>query len=230
MNVAIVLSGGTGTRLGGPIPKQYVEIGGKPIFGYSLDLFQQADFIDGIVFVCHKDWEKIVLDYVEKYGVKKFFCFAPSGDSRQQSVKNGLFACRGRLKDTDVVLVHDAARPNASEELLRRLTDLSGYDGVMPAVPVKDTTYYSEDGKEISSLLDRDKLRAGQAPESYLFGKYLRLHETISDERIARAKGSSEIAFANGLRIRIVDGEESNYKITTPMDLEKFRAEKEGKR
>lgn len=230
MNVAIVLSGGTGTRLGGSIPKQYVEVGKKPIFGYSLDLFQKFDRIDGIVFVCHRDWEEVVRSYAEKNGIAKLLAFAPSGDSRQQSVRNGLFACRGRLADTDVVLVHDAARPNASEGLLQRLLDLSGYDGVMPAVPVKDTTYYSEDGKEITSLLDRDKLRAGQAPESFLFGKYLRLHESLSEEQIARVRGSSEIAFSHGLRIKIVDGEEENYKITTPMDLEKFRAEKEEKK
>ena len=93
----------------------------------------------------------------------------------------------------------------------------------MPVLRVKDTLYFSENGKIISELLDRDKIFAGQAPESFVFGKYFIINQTASIEEIDTIRGSSEIAFKHGLKIKLIDGDENNYKITTIADLEKFK-------
>lgn len=94
-------------------------------------------------------------------------------------------------------------------------------------MPVKDTIYYSETGEQISSLLNRDQLFAGQAPESFLFSKYLNIHEGMTEEQLSLVRGSSEIAFRHGLKVKLIPGDEHNYKITTMADLEKFKSEVE---
>ena len=226
MNIAIILSGGTGTRMKLSRPKQYLEVQDKPIIGYSLDLFERSEKIDGIVVVCHNDWKDFVQEYAKEQGISKLFAFAESGETRQESLYSGLKACEGVAEKNSVVLIHDAARPNLTEDLIDRLLELDGYDGAMPVIGVKDTVYYSEDGSEISSLLNRDKLFAGQAPESFAFDKYFAIHNEVPVEELKKTRGSSEIAFRHGLKIKLVDGDENNYKITTASDLEKFEAQK----
>ncbi|MBQ3755164.1 MAG: 2-C-methyl-D-erythritol 4-phosphate cytidylyltransferase, partial [Clostridia bacterium] len=82
--------------------------------------------------------------------------------------------------------------------------------------------YYTDDGKTIGKLLNRDKIFAGQAPESFVFGKYVAINKAVSTEEINATRGSSEIAFKHGLSVKLVEGDEDNYKITTIADLEKF--------
>lgn len=228
MNIAIILSGGTGTRMKLSIPKQYVEVSKKPIIAYSMNTFQSLDEIDRIVIVCHQDWQEYLLRFIKEQKVTKFIGFANSGLSRQESILNGLLFCKSFAKNEDIVLLHDAARPLVSRKMILDLLELGTYDGKMPILPVKDTIYYSEDGKGINKLLSRDALFAGQAPESFVFGKYLSVNEGVSQEELHTTKGSSEIAFRHGMRIGLVDGDENNYKITTPFDLEKFRTAIEG--
>ena len=99
MNIAIILSGGTGTRMKLSRPKQYLEVRDKPIIGYSLDLFERCERIDKIVVVCHSDWKDFVAEYARKEGISKLFAFAPSGETRQESLFNGLKACVGVAAD-----------------------------------------------------------------------------------------------------------------------------------
>lgn len=221
MNVAIILAGGTGTRLGGDIPKQYIVVSGKPIITYCLEKFEKNSHIDSIVIVAAEEWRAFIRENMK--GISKFSGFAPAGSSRQQSILNGMNACD---TDTSAVIIHDAARPNVSDRIISEcILGLEQYDGVMPFLPVKDTIYYSETGVQISSLLNRDQLVAGQAPESFCYQKYLSIHDGMTEKQLSQVRGSSEIAFRNGLRIKLIKGDEHNYKITTMKDLEKFRLE-----
>ena len=92
----------------------------------------------------------------------------------------------------------------------------------MPVIAVKDTTYYSEDGKKIKDLLDRSKLWAGQAPEAFIFGKYLKVHDEMSHDELLKINGSTEIAFKNGMNVEMIKGDPMNFKITTQEDLANF--------
>lgn len=128
----------------------------------------------------------------------------------------------------DNIIIHDAARPNVSERIISQCMDkLSEYDGAMPVLPVKDTIYLSENGENITSLLNRDQLYAGQAPESFKYGKYLEIHNGMTEEDLSKVRGSSEIAYRHGLKICMIPGDECNYKITTKKDLNKFVREME---
>lgn len=229
MNIAIILAGGTGSRLGGDIPKQYIKVSGKPIISYGLNKYEVHKQIDGIVIVASEVWQDYIEKWIKKDNLKKFLGFAPAGSSRQHSILNGLMKAKDiGAKENDNVIIHDAARPNVSEDMIAQCIDcLAYYDAVMPVLPVKDTIYLSENGKSITSLLNRDQLYAGQAPESFKFGKYFDIHNGLTEVDLADIRGSSELAYRNCLNIHMIDGDEHNYKITTKEDLIKFVKEME---
>lgn len=223
MNVAIVLSGGTGTRLGAHIPKQYIEVNNRPIISYSLETIIGHRLIDHIIIVAAEEWQDLIKKCVTN--ADKDISFCQPGNSRQGSILNGLKKCEKLFNnDVDLVLIHDAARPLLSEELIERCLNISDeYDGAMPVLSVKDTTYQSIDGTHITALLDRNTLFAGQAPESFRFRKYLDIHNPLSSEEIDQIKGSSEIAHKFGLNIKLVKGDPLNFKITDNSDLNRFK-------
>ena len=97
MNIAIILAGGTGTRLGGDIPKQYIEVAGKPIISYCLDKFEKHKLIDNIVVVASEMWQDYIMSWITKDNLKKVSGFAPAGSSRQHSIVNGML----KAKDID---------------------------------------------------------------------------------------------------------------------------------
>lgn len=223
MNTAIILAGGVGSRMGVDRPKQFLMVQDKPIISYCLDIFQNHDEIDSVVVVVSEQWQDFVEEYAAKYGVTKIKGYAPAGKSRQHSIYNGLKCIDENVPDTDIVIVHDAARPLVSDQIISDcIKGATDYDGAMPVISVKDTVYQSKDGEEIGCLLKRSELFAGQAPESFKFRKYFDIHNQVTDEEIGATAGSSEIAYRHGMEIRMVKGSERNLKITTIEDLETF--------
>lgn len=225
MNYAIILSGGIGSRLGLDMPKQYYEVNKKPIIRYVIETMEQCEAVDGFVIVAAEEWQEYVREQISV--PEKFLGYALPGENRQLSIYNGLCTLRGIAKEEDVVLIQDAARPNTSMELIQQCFDLEDdVDGAMPVLPMKDTVYLSEDGVQVSALLERKKVFAGQAPESFRFGKYLAANEMLLPEKIRSINGSTEPAILAGMHIQMIPGDEKNYKITTEVDLEKFVMER----
>ncbi|MEE3427664.1 MAG: IspD/TarI family cytidylyltransferase [Ruminococcus sp.] len=223
MNTAIILAGGVGSRMGVDRPKQYLVIDDKPIIVYCLEIFEKHNDIDNIVIVVSDEWKDYVIENVKKYGINKVCGYAPAGRTRQHSIYNGLKCTETNAPETDVVIIHDAARPLVSDKIIKDcIIGAVEDDGAMPVISVKDTIYQSKDGKSIENLLKRSELFAGQAPESFDFKRYLDIHNSVSDDEIAATAGSSEIAYRHGMKIRLVEGSERNFKITTIEDLETF--------
>lgn len=222
MNIAIILSGGVGTRMGADIPKQYINVMGKPIICYTIETFAKRNDIDAFVFVVASEWQICVESYTKD--IQQDTWFASPGDNRQHSIYNALKECRRHgVSDDSIIIVHDAVRPLVSNKIIDDCIEgCTTHDGVLPVLPVKDTIYMSSDRQEIDSLLDRSKLYAGQAPESFIFGKYIKIHDESSYEDICHINGSTEIAYKNGLHIKLVEGDPMNFKITTPEDLTSF--------
>ena len=225
MNTAIILAGGVGSRMGVDRPKQYLMVQNKPIISYCFEIFQKHPQIDAMVVVVSDEWLEFVKEYAEKYNISKIQGYAPAGQSRQHSIYNGLKCIAECVPDTDIVIVHDAARPLVSDEIISEcVRGATEFDGAMPVISVKDTVYQSSDGIKIGQLLKRSELFAGQAPESFKFKEYYRIHNEVSDKEIGSTAGSSEIAYRHGMEIIMVKGSERNLKITTVEDLETFES------
>ena len=169
-------------------------------------------------------WHEKIQESLKQYDKsKKFRGFSAPGENRQLSIYHGLTDIRGFAEDSDIVLVHDAARPLLSERMITdSLSAVEGHDGVLPILPMKDTIYKSEDGRRIGALLDRDQLFAGQAPETFRIGAYYQANSRLRFDQMLSINGAAEPAFMAGLDIVMIAGDEDNFKITTKKDLERF--------
>lgn len=237
MNIALILSGGIGMRLGSDIPKQYIKINGKPVIFYCLETILQHPEIDGVQIVAEKCWQQFIVEEIEKQRAEngadtftgemwkqKFRGFSAPGTTRQLSIVNGLEDSLVHASEEDTVLIHDAARPCVTADLISQgFFALRGHDGVLPVLPMKDTIYSSRDGKMITSLLNRNQLFAGQAPEFFRIGKYYEANKALFPTKIMEINGSTEPAILAGLDVVMIPGLESNFKITTRTDLEQFK-------
>ena len=240
MVTALLLSGGTGTRMGVEKPKQYIEVNGRPIISYCLERLLLHEGIDAVQIVADKAWHETILACMEDMqcgghgrtaaekrsrGKGKFRGFSAPGKNRQLSILNGLEDIAKYAADSDCVLIHDAARPLVSAKQIADCLGAvqGGHDGALPVLPMKDTVYYSQDGRAVTSLLERSRIFAGQAPEAFLFGKYAEAVRALMPERILQINGSTEPAIMAGMDIAMIPGDEGNFKITTMADLERFR-------
>ena len=223
-NIAIVLAGGTGVRMGSFIPKQYVEVAGKPVISYCLRTLLHHEEIDMAIIAVADEWSAFVKDCVMKTGSSMPVFYSQPGVQRQGSIVNALRVAKQiGVEEDDVVLIHDAARPLLTEALVSScLEACKDADAVLPVVPVKDTIYLSHDGKHIDSLLERKTLWNGQAPEAFRFGPYLQANFQMTEAERDHVTGSTEVAYRAGLKCVLIPGDPNNFKITTKEDLSHF--------
>jgi len=219
MNIALILSGGTGIRLGSAIPKQYIKVDDRMIISYCLEIFAKYDMIDRIHVVADKMWHNAIYNCFSS----DVSGFSEPGENRQLSIYNGLTDILKYADENDNVIIHDAARPLVSDKTITEcLEALNTHDGALPVLPMKDTIYMSNNGQSVNSLLDRSKLFAGQAPEAFKLGKYYEANRILLPEKILDINGSTEPAILYGMNIALIEGDEGNFKITTKADLERF--------
>ena len=225
MNIALLLSGGTGIRLGSSIPKQYLEVNGRPVISYCLERLCGSAHIDMIQIVAADTWQEEIGRQLKRYDLRgKFHGFSKPGENRQLSIFHALEDIGESAEDTDYVLIHDAARPLLSAcQIEVSIAAAREHDGAMPVLAMKDTVYESSDGKTVTKLLDRKSIFAGQAPEVFVYGKYREANKRLFPQKILAINGSTEPAILAGMDIAMIPGDEGNFKITTEADLERFR-------
>ncbi len=230
---AIVLAGGKGTRVGRNVPKQYINVGGYPLIYYSLKAINDS-FIDEIILVCGEDdREYCSTEIVEKYGFTKVKSIAAGGRERYHSVYNGLTSLRcvaeGEGNDPcDIVFIHDGARPFVNEQILERAYEAAEkYRAAVVAVPAKDTVKLADGDGFAVETLDRNRLWLMQTPQAFdfyeIYDAYSRLiseEEEILNKGITVTDDAMVLELFSDLRVKLVDGDVRNFKVTTEEDLE----------
>ncbi|WP_433779247.1 2-C-methyl-D-erythritol 4-phosphate cytidylyltransferase [Flavobacterium anhuiense] len=209
---AIILAAGSGLRMNSNTPKQFLRIKGKPLFIYSLELFDKSEFIDKIYITCNKEYMELYNEFISMYDIKNVECIE-GGSTRQESVYKAL-----SYVNTSKVIIHEAARPLIDLEFLNSIYSVNvDADGVVPTIPVKFTVAIGDDFME--SELDRSKLHNIQLPQIFNKDILLNAHENaIRDGYEATEDGM--LVFHYGGRIKFVKGRESNIKVTTQLDIE----------
>lgn len=227
MNFAILLCGGTGSRMGNEfkVPKQYIKVKKLYIFAYSLQIIENHSSIDKIIICADKSWHKEIEDTINHLGLKKEVLFSEPGETRQMSVYNSMKVAQKLSFDSnDIVVIHDGARPMINDGILEDCIEKCKInDGAIATISVTDTIYQSKNGDYITNVPKRSSLRAGQTPEAFNLQKYLDVHKKNTISTINSVTGGAEFAANNGMKIVFSKGSLNNLKITTREDLDTFK-------
>ena len=210
---AVIVAAGRGERLGLDRPKAFAKLGDRPLLAESLERLDGSDWVDSIVVAAPPDWEEPVILLAEELSCSKVVASVPGGETRAGSVRAALTELDD---DAAVVLVHDAARPLLSEDVIDRLlTTLNeGWDGVVPALPIPDTVKRLE-GDQVVETVDRERLAIAQTPQAFVW-PVLRDAAGGDDD----ATDCAALVEARGGRIKAVPGDPRLVKITDQADLE----------
>lgn len=220
MNILLLMMGGSGTRLGADVPKQYIELENRPIFSYILEAHQACEHIDRIVIVSHENW----IEYVEKWTdwlhADKVSCVVKGGSNRSSSVRNGLAAMKDWASDKDVVMIHDATHPYCDVNGLPKIIQaVHQYGGATLGQAQYDTMYQiSEDGL-ISEVLPRQFVVSGASPEAFQYRSIYDIYMNADEDELAEMTSAGAIALAHSIPMQVIPSTVLNLKITYPNDL-----------
>jgi 2-C-methyl-D-erythritol 4-phosphate cytidylyltransferase len=212
---AIILAGGKGKRMGKDISKQFILVKDKPIIYYTIKKFSDCKLIDEIILVLPKDEiEYCKKEVLEKYSLK-VDKIIEGGKERQDSVYNGLKA----LKNSDIVLIHDGARPFVSEKIiLEGIENAKKYGAAAPGVMPKDTIKVKDELSFSKETLKRESLIAIQTPQVFKKDIIVKCHERVREDNIS-VTDDTMVVEKYGYKVYLYDGDYTNIKVTTPEDL-----------
>ena len=218
---AIVLSAGVGNRMKSDIPKQYMDLLGKPVIYYSLKAFEDAGF--STVLVCGKDdVEYCKQEIVEKYNLKSVKAVVPGGKERYHSVYEGLKA----VQESDYVFIHDGARPMIDQAIIARLKEaVVKEEAAVAGMPVKDTIKIVDDESYVNDTPDRQYVWQVQTPQCFAFPIIYEAYKSIiQDEEegwtIPKITDDAMVLeYATDHEVKMIEADYRNIKITTPEDL-----------
>lgn len=226
MNIAVIFAGGTGQRMHTKSrPKQFLELNGKPIIIYTLELFDNHPDIDSIVVVCLESWIPFLQKMLRKFEINKVADIVPGGKTGQESIYNGLCAAEKiSSNDDDIVLIHDGVRPLITEETITENIKTATEKGnCITCIPATET-FIVKQSDESLVIPDRDKSLIARAPQTF------KLKDILAVDRDAMSKGKNDFIDSctmmshYGYHINTIIGPMENIKITTPTDFFIFRA------
>jgi 2-C-methyl-D-erythritol 4-phosphate cytidylyltransferase len=239
MNFALVLAGGVGSRMGADMPKQFIEVNGKPIIIYSLEAFSKHSEIDGIFVVCIEDWQKELLKMIKDFGVEKVLGVFSQGKDRRESSLIGVNAVssylteKGEQLSEHTVLIHDAARPLVTAEIIsRNIWDAKRYGACETVCKMADTVIKSDDGFTYSpsDIVPRGNLSRVQTPQSFIVSEIAEAHKHYEEAMRVSPDSVPEITDDAGLMlfckkpVKLTEGSSLNIKLTTKEDIDFFAA------
>lgn len=227
MNIAIIFAGGKGTRMGSQIPKQFLEINGRPILIYTLDLFQSNKKIDKIYISTLEEYIPYVKELTQKYQITKVIDVIKGGETAQDSIYNALKRAEKDNPGDSIVLLHDGVRPYVDLNIIdENINSVKKYGSAITSIPAYETIMISKDTDWVNSVTTRKETYIGQAPQSFYLKEILEAHETIrnSPSGYENMVDACTIYKALGKKVHLVRGNRGNLKITTPEDVFIFKA------
>lgn len=228
MNVAIVIAGGSGHRMGQDIPKQFINVYDKPILIYTLESFQRHPMIDFIEVVCIEGWESIVWAYAKQFNIDKLKWIVKGGDTGQESIRNGVYNLEGKVSENDIIVIHDGIRPLIETSVLTDVINkASEYGNAVTSMPYNEQIFVISEDDETTTTkyIPRETLRRVATPQAYRFDlldeKY---HEAFEKEiGIYGSSYTNTMMVELGVRLHFAAGSDKNIKLTTKDDLEMFK-------
>jgi len=224
MNIALILAGGTGQRMGQDVPKQFLCIDNKPVIIYTLEKFQNCPLIDRICVACSEGWESFVSAYAGQFNINKLDLVVCGGSNRFMSVYNLLRGIKDSVReDEDIVLIYDAVRPMITNDIIEdSIRMVREYGAALGVIPCCDSMYTSATEQVITGCNDRDILYRGIGPESTIFTKAWNMYNRyIKHNQLINL---TDMLIENGISVAKSKSSQRCIKLTTVEDIELFRA------
>lgn len=226
MNIAVIIAGGLGHRMGHDIPKQFINVFDKPVILYTLESFQNHPLIDAIEVVCISGWENVLMAYAKQFEITKLKWVVTGGDSAQESIRNGINNIRDKFDGDSNIIIHDGIRPLVDDDVLNDVIDkCNTYGNGVSALPYNEQIFVIDDEISTTTYIPRETLRRVSTPQAYKLDKLVWAYDKAFKEAI----GIYGSAYTNtmmvelGERLYFAKGSDKNIKLTTEDDLEIFK-------
>ena len=228
MTVALIIAGGVGTRMGARVPKQFVEVNGRPVLLYTLEAFEKHPLIDAIELVLIDGWSDVVERWARECSISKLKWIASGGATGQESIRNGVFALEGKCVADDIVVVHDGIRPLVEPHVLDDvIAKARQFGNGVTSMPYNEQIFLVDkaDPTTTTNYIPRETLRRVATPQAYRFdllnAKY---HEAFEKKiGIYGSSYTNTMMVELGVRLHFAAGSDRNIKLTTPGDIEIFK-------
>lgn len=227
MNIAIIFAGGAGIRMGAGIPKQFLEINGKPIIVHTLDLFENHPEIDAIYMAVLKDYIPYMEKLCKKFSIDKVKKIVAGGETGQDSIFNALSAAREENPGDSIVLIHDGVRPWVSfDTISRNIQGVKERGNAITCTACYETILMSTNGETVEQVPYRKDTFAAQAPQSFRLDEIIEAHNIVrkKETKYDNLVDSCTLMKSIGRETYMVEGNRGNIKVTTPEDVYMYRA------
>ena len=227
MNIALIIAGGSGNRMGQDIPKQFMYVENAPIIIHTLQCFQKHPDIGTIAVVCLTGWETVLQSYANQFNITKLKHIFPGGNSGMESIHNGIYGLKEvGYADDDLVLIHDAVRPLLSQDIISsNIAICKAYGYAITGIKCREAILESKDGFSSNTSIPRDMLIRTQTPQTFRLKNIIEAHEEAAAKGITDSVASCTLCAELGNReMHIVPGSEKNIKVTTVEDLDMLKA------
>lgn len=225
MITAVILAGGSGTRVGADRPKQFVEVCGKPILAYTIEIYENHPEINAIEVVCHIDWIDYLNNLIQKYNYTKVKWVVRGGSTFQESVINGVHYLKGKIADEDIVMIHYGAAPFTSEKIITDGIRVCKEKGMSAScTPCYQLMGSNDENLKSCNWIDRDKVVQIACPQSFCYKYLLQVYREAEEQELLEKiePHTTSLMYALGKEIYQSYGDQTNIKITTKEDLELF--------
>lgn len=225
MNIALIIAGGSGSRMHQDIPKQFITVNERPVIIYTLEAFEKHPEIDAIAVVCIEGWEQVLWAYAKQFNITKLQYVVHGGKNGQDSIRNGVFELEKHFASEDIVLIHDAIRPMVSAEIISdNIRVALEYGNAVTVIPCTEAMMQTEDGIASSGSYPRERLKRTQTPQAFHIGDLCDLHRRALAAGITNSVASCTLKIEMGEQIYFSKGSEKNIKLTTVEDIDIFKA------
>ncbi len=226
MNIALIIAGGVGQRMGQDIPKQFINVDNIPVIVYTMAAFQKHPEIDAIEIVCVDGWHEVLYAYAKQFGISKLENVVSGGKNGQDSIRNGLYDIAKRHNDdNDLVLIHDAIRPLLSEEIISdNIRVCKEHANAITVIPCNAAMLKTYDGIHSETQVPRDNLKETQTPQTFFLKDIIAAHKEALEKGIVASVASCTMYIELGRKLYMCKGSEKNIKLTTVEDVEIFKA------
>ncbi len=224
MNYVIIIAGGVGSRLGASVPKQFVEVLGKPVIAYTMEHFQNHCEIDAIEVVCVDGYQEQLKQIIEQFGITKVIKIVKGGSEYERSIMNGVAGLKGIADSDDVIMIHWAASPFLNEELITDNIRVCKEKGNAITASYSYLLYGTNDGDCAKASINRETFMTLSAPQSFLYRVIVDIYRQVEEKKLFDYVEAHTPALMSelGIPIYFSKGSHSNIKITTKEDLDLF--------